>query len=101
MRSNPCSYEGHRVNSGGLQGHSIGDAYPFAVVGCMVVELGDRECTSQATRYYVLDCSTGQRYVKRNSGRTFASSEFAHRAARDLADGALHGEAGPFGVRPA
>lgn len=26
-------YEGHLINSGGLQGHSIGDHYPLIIIG--------------------------------------------------------------------
>lgn len=27
------TYQGHTETSGGLQGHSIGDSYPFIVIG--------------------------------------------------------------------
>ncbi|HDR9131343.1 hypothetical protein [Burkholderia vietnamiensis] len=73
-------YTGHLPNSGGLQGHSIGESYPFAVVGCQVAKLGDHEATSKETRYYVLDCSTGKRYV-RHDGSTFYSAALAHKFA--------------------
>ncbi|KVD50580.1 hypothetical protein [Burkholderia ubonensis] len=80
-------YTGHLPNSGGLQGHSIGDSYPFAVVGCQVLHLGDTERTSESTRYYVLCCVTGQIYARRENGSTFLTSSMAHRIAGHLARG--------------
>ncbi|WP_321875652.1 hypothetical protein [Burkholderia cenocepacia] len=77
---NEAKYTGHLPNSGGLQGHSIGDSYPFAVVGCQARMLGDTARTSEGTRYYVLDCSTGKRYV-RGDGCTFFLADTAHEIA--------------------
>ena len=42
-------YEGHRANSGGLQGHSIGKHYPRVVIG-----------VGTAGEYQVLNCKTGK-----------------------------------------
>jgi hypothetical protein len=77
------AYQGHLANSGGLQGHSLGDDYPFTVVGCMVDRVGDGEATSHATRYYVLNAATGQIYV-RDDGCTFATTHAAHDVAAAL-----------------
>jgi hypothetical protein len=83
-------YIGHRINSGGLQGHSIGDQYPLAVVGCLVARLGDSESTSESTRYYVLNCATGERFV-RLDGETFNTSAHAHCLAAGMAEGWITG----------
>jgi hypothetical protein len=61
-----------------LCSHEVdGDTYPFAVVGCLVERLGDRERTSTFTRYYLLNADTGQRYV-RLDGCTFEGVGHAH-----------------------
>ncbi|AOJ69197.1 MULTISPECIES: hypothetical protein [Burkholderia] len=94
-----AKYTGHLPNSGwavldastgGLQGHSIGGSYPFAVVGCQVLHLGDTERTSESTRFYVICCVTGQIYARRASGSTFYTSLAAHEVAACLARGESH-----------
>lgn len=82
-------YTGHRADSGGLQGHSIGSAYPFTVIGVLWVDsadrvaLADHSAAHRPTRYVVYDCSTGKTYTRR-SGASYATSSAAHWAAEWL-----------------
>jgi hypothetical protein len=76
-------YLGHGSNTGGLQQHSLGADYPFTVVGTLAERL-DVSGPVGKTRYFVLDCSNGKTFVKRN-GRTYASCSVAHTAASWLA----------------
>lgn len=59
-------YIGHRVDSGGLQGHSIGKYYPRVVIGvgvegeyqvlnCKTGALGERRSSYSAIRIYELE----------------------------------------------
>ena len=86
-----AKYEGHLANSGGLQGHSVGDSYPFAVVGVVWADLderaalADQSSSDRATRYVVLDCSTGRIYL-RGDGSSFFKSDTAHYASQLLKD---------------
>lgn len=81
-------YEGHGVNTGGLQNHSVGDSYPFMVVGTQHVTM---DKPSKETRYYVLDCATGRRFYWKNlvTGhvQTWGDIKDAHFAAQFLSEG--------------
>lgn len=57
------------ASNGGLQQHSIGDDYPFAVVGTIRNEL---------THYFVKNLVTGE-----TDGLFYLSSEAAHAMAHD------------------
>jgi len=93
-RGNPAEYTGHGVNTGGLQRHSIGDTYPFTVVGTMHrVPGGDNV---GHTQYYVQNLITGERYYRDRSHWadsfedhivTWVSCQCAHSAAWHLAQG--------------
>lgn len=54
---------GH-AGTGGLQRHSIGDDYPYAVIGTVV---------NGVTKYYVMNLETGERYQD-----SYFSCGFAH-----------------------
>lgn len=50
----PVQYLGHGVGTGGLQRHSMGDQYPYTVVGTQAH-------ADAPTQWYVMDCRTGKR----------------------------------------
>jgi hypothetical protein len=47
-------YTGHGINTGGLQGHSVGADYPYMIIG-----IADR--IEQPTEWQVMDCRTSNR----------------------------------------
>lgn len=61
----------HQANGSGLQQHSIGEDYPWTVVGT-IDEWGD-------TKYYVANLETNQRMEQE-----FFTCSLAHRYAREL-----------------
>lgn len=52
-----ATYTGHGHNTGGLQRHSIGDEYPYIIIG-----VADR--WEQPTQYQVMDSRTGLRSIR-------------------------------------
>jgi len=52
--STAVSYSGHGARTGGLQAHSIGDEYPYIIMG-----VADR--LEAPTEYQVMDSRTGNR----------------------------------------
>lgn len=66
IQSNNLEYTGHGINTGGLQEHSIGDDYPFTVIGTQL------DCNSP-TVYYVANLNTGWK-----DSRFFDNSKLAH-----------------------
>lgn len=78
------AYLGHGANTGGLQQHSIGEDYPYVVVGTMHRSM---DKPVDYVRYYVMNADTGARYYfKAWDGvvRTWASCRNAHAAATML-----------------
>ena len=53
----PAQYTGHGANTGGLQAHSIGEGYPFIVVGI-------DNPAFEKTRWRVIDSRTGAAVTK-------------------------------------
>jgi hypothetical protein len=51
------TYTGHGAKTGGLQGHSVGDEYPYIIIG-----VADR--WEAPTEYQVMDSRTGNRSVR-------------------------------------
>lgn len=94
-------YTGHGEKTGGLQAHSVGDSYPFCVVGTMhrlpksATNCTELQATSY-TRYYILNLITNERwYFKgrhRDYCRTFVCSIKAHACAVELANGITNPE---------
>jgi len=54
MSSLQVQYTGHGAKTGGLQGHSVGDEYPYIIMG-----VADR--WEAPTEYVVMDSRTGNR----------------------------------------
>ncbi|BAN92320.1 hypothetical protein X534_gp09 [Ralstonia phage RSB3] len=77
---------GH-AGKGGLQKHSIGESYPFAVVGTMHRRIGE---PVDKTRYYIVNLVTGAKLYfvgQDDEPRTFVGSQAAHEYAQALANG--------------
>lgn len=49
----------HVADGGGLQQHSVGDTYPFMVVGTQHRRMDQ---VTLNTRWYVMNCATGDRF---------------------------------------
>lgn len=50
---NTVQYTGHLANSGGLQGHSLGESYPWAVIGV-------QSSLDEKTKWKVQNLCTGE-----------------------------------------
>lgn len=50
MSTNQVRYTGHGINTSGLQGHSVGDDYPYMIIG-----------VGSLTEWQVIDCRTSNR----------------------------------------
>lgn len=72
----------HVANGGGLQEHSVGEDYPFMVVGTIKFE-GKYPHLEEVTQYYVMDAETGQQYRHAN-GTNYNNSSTAHGVAAAL-----------------
>ena len=62
--SNAVEYTGHGENTGGLQGHSVGDDYPYCVLVTQNYgdkSLADRGGVEVPNDYWVMDTRTGNR----------------------------------------
>lgn len=58
MEANAMKYTGHGAKTGGLQGHSVGDLYPYTVIGVS---------KSGALYWSVMDTRTGAEGFRRRS----------------------------------
>lgn len=54
------AYTGHGTHTGGLQAHSVGEEYPYTIVGTQAH-------ADAPTQWYVFDTRTGSRGTLRNS----------------------------------
>lgn len=72
----------HVANGGGLQEHSVGEDYPFTVVGT-IKWLGKSPHLEEVTQYYVLNVETGEEYRHAN-GTNYNTSATAHGVAAAL-----------------
>lgn len=62
-----AEYTGHGQNTGGLQMHSIGDDYPFMVVGTQHRYPAAPQFTqTKETRYYVQNLVTGEKFYHKD-----------------------------------
>lgn len=57
MPSNEVRYTGHGANTGGLQGHSVGEDYPYMIIGVQ----GRAEAP---TEWQVMDSRTSARSAR-------------------------------------
>lgn len=78
-------YTGHGANTGGLQLHSMGDDYPFMVIGTQHrYPAAPQFSQCDETRYYVQNLVTGERYYHKNwqanAAQTWAKCSDAHAA---------------------
>lgn len=71
-----AQYTGHGANTGGLQAHSIGESYPYTVVGI------DDPSRWDGTRWRVVNLVTGK-----TTDYDFLRVELAHEVAERAAAG--------------